>query len=118
MKIVSESKSLHMKKLNEKNIEEKQEYKFIHLCSSGEESVMPKAVCADIGTVSLVWKEQVISAVKHNRNMEMRKQMKWPVKLAPVIMSKARPQKIALQLSTKMTVFLNKCKLRKYKRNY
>jgi len=54
MKIVSESKSLHMKKLNEKNIEEKQEYKFIHLCSSGEESVMPKAVCADIGTVSLV----------------------------------------------------------------
>lgn len=90
----------------------------IHTHGSGEESVMPKVVCADIGIVSLVWKGQVISAVKRNGNMEKREQMKWPVKLAPKIMSKARPQKIMLQLSINMILFLNKGKFRKYNRNY
>lgn len=62
-------------------------------------------VCADIGTVSLAWKGQVISAVKHDGNMEKRKWMKWPVQLAPIMMSKARPQEIALQLSIKTIIF-------------
>lgn len=111
---VSESKSLHMKRLNEKNIAEKLKDKMIHPSSSGEESVIPKVVCADIRTVSLIWKGQVISAVKHNGIMEKRNWMKWPVKSPQIIMSKARLQKIALQLTIKTVIFLNKGTFRKY----
>lgn len=98
-----------MKRLNEKNIAEKTKDKMIP-CSSGEESVMAKVVCADILTV--------ISAVKHNGTMEKRKWIKWTSKTTSNNMSKARLQKIALQLSIKIVILLNKGTFRKYNMKY
>lgn len=50
------SESQSFKRLNERNIALIQEDESVSLYDSGEESVMPKVVCAGRGALSVVWK--------------------------------------------------------------